>query len=540
MQFCGKLLVATSPTEAGYESVPTAEATSRARGETTLPIHESVYDQALVAPLLRGKRFLAYFSSLLVLAVNLGLQGLVLYKVHDLTQAHEREIKGKTFSLCKHRSAGSMPFHRNLGEEVNRETAPADGVYIGCAPLDSTMLASTVSVLDVNDDDYWTRDEAATLKRKWEEHYDKESNLPEMFDIYINRARLGRMNHQGGGAAAKWAKETAQYTRLPMKWMAAEQQDLTICVGLNPELCGNFDARGILEKHGIGRHYLEGVVVAGNLTRNERIAACDDVLRSKCPDLYGQGFKVYVKWQQELCGSASSNWDDARRIITTQYSLAATYAEDDDAIVTWSYRIFLFVILTLWWMLMVEELRILWRWWIVLPAFPSEPQASGPAIEVKDDRAVVLAMPMAHKAGMVLVNLLPRTVICVWLSYVGSWFLIEADNYTDLILNSVALGFLIEIDNMLYSAVTEEEVKDMMQRCDPLAVPAASTGDSHSSIPLTVFLLGLGSGFVMYAYVYPFGKNQVGLSLSCLCHGEGVRCITAQILGGAAFLKWAG
>merc|ERR550537_1967606 len=122
---------------------------------------------------------------------------------------------------------------------------------------------------------------------------------------------------------------------------------------------------------------------------------------------------------------------------------------------------------------MIEELRTISRWWMVLPAFPSEAQAAGKAVEVKEDRTAVLAMPVLHKAGMIFVNLLPRTVICVWLSFVGSWFLIEADNYTDLILNSVALGFLIEIDNMLYSAVTEDEVKGLMERCDPLSVPAA-------------------------------------------------------------------
>merc|ERR1719247_2742201 len=125
---------------------------------------------------------------------------------------------------------------------------------------------------------------------------------------------------------------------------------------------------------------------------------------------------------------------------------------------------------------MIEELRTVWRWWMVLPVFPSEPQADGKAVEVNEDRAAVLAVPVIHKVANIVMNLLPRTVICVWLSYVGSWFLIEADNYTDLILNSVALGFLIEIDNMLYSAVTEQEVKGLMERCDPLSVPAASTG----------------------------------------------------------------
>ena len=48
---------------------------------------------------------------------------------------------------------------------------------------------------------------------------------------------------------------------------------------------------------------------------------------------------------------------------------------------------------------------------------------------------------------------------------VGSWFLIEADNYTDLILNSVALGFLIEIDNML-SSIFSSGLRMKSFKCD--------------------------------------------------------------------------
>jgi hypothetical protein len=139
--------------------------------------------------------------------------------------------------------------------------------------------------------------------------------------------------------------------------------------------------------------------------------------------------------------------------------------------------------------------------------------------------------------------LIPRTIISVWLSYVGTWFLIEADSYGDLILNSVALAFLIEVDEMLYKAVTSVETRKKFENCQPLEVTYNNSfmqGSSRFSMKLwTCLLLVIVISFVTVAYHESRGKYDRAYALSCLCHGEGVRCITAQILGGYSTLKLA-
>ena len=159
----------------------------------------------------------------------------------------------------------------------------------------------------------------------------------------------------------------------------------------------------------------------------------------------------------------------------------------------------------------------------------------------EEQKYKVTAMPCFHKFMVIALCLIPRTIISVWLSYVGTWFLIEADSYGDLILNSVALAFLIEVDEMLYKAVTSVETRKKFENCQPLEVKyhnGAMQGlvafASRFSMKLwTCLLLLIVISFVTVAYEEHRGKYDRASALSCLCHGEGVRCITAQILGGS-------
>jgi hypothetical protein len=258
-------------------------------------------------------------------------------------------------------------------------------------------------------------------------------------------------------------------------------------------------------------------------------------------------YQVHVNWASELCGSTESNWDEAKRVITTQYYLAALYQERPDAIVTWQYKAFLGVILVLWWTLMMEEVRHLQKWWIALIMFPTDPVPGIPAVTLTEDRAFITFIHPLHKFVTLLFNLLPRTVICFWLSYTGTWFLIEADSYEELIMNGVALGFLIEVDNMLYAAVVSDVGKEMLGKVDPLTVEfipcccrRAEVEDFiPTSIPFTMLLCGIVAVFIGYAYTAEHGKIDVAHALECLCHAEGVHCVSAQVLGGHAYLRWS-
>merc|ERR1712206_77617 len=82
----------------------------------------------------------------------------------------------------------------------------------------------------------------------------------------------------------------------------------------------------------------------------------------------------------------------------------------------------------------------------------------------------VHGIPPSWKVFTIVVNLLPRTCICILLALAGTDFLVSSDDCGDLILNSVALGFLITIDEMLYSAVVFKSSQKNIDDCDELTV----------------------------------------------------------------------
>merc|ERR1712129_408158 len=154
-----------------------------------------------------------------------------------------------------------------------------------------------------------------------------------------------------------------------------------------------------------------------------------------------------------------------------------------------------------------------------------------------------MGIPLFMKIHAIIFHLLPRTVICLRLSYVGTLFLIAADSYQDLILNSVALGFLIEIDEMLFAATMSSKYKRIIADLRPLEVPltrivAKACHEIHELIPqscvFTVLLSAIVYTFIYTSYNMPGGKYEMGAALECLCHIEGEACVGAQILGGFA------
>jgi len=489
-----------------------------------LRLQQSVYDEALLTPVVLGhvngfcsRTFVvSVLSAYMVLVVNGVLQFVVTGKVGRLTEKRREEVASKLWGLCKERRPWEMPFKRLL------DAHPSDDVYFSCGSLAVTMM-SHVSNVDGNSDGFWSAAEAKELSGEWESKYDKRADLHKVWKYYMQRFQGHSPEHCNKSAQLSKAEKGA----IPMEWMHQQQSNIDLCIATNPKLCGNLEARGILEAK------FPDITDA-----NDRIAFCEDHLSSTCPAVFGQIFRLYQHWSKELCGDVSSTWLSEKGIIAVDFSLVQKYVKDLDSITTEYYFVFLVVILLIWVMCMLEELRVIISWWMVLVFFPTRPQNGKPAVEILDDRVRVHAIPRTHKIATLVLNLGPRTAICILLSYIGSVFLIRADDYSELILNSVALGFLIEIDNMLFAAVSQEREKDMVDSCEPLEVKHTCCrffgGYQHHlpvGITYTALILSTTFGLIYHSYTKDRGKYNMGDALRCLCQAAGDKCVAAQVLG---------
>ena len=80
---------------------------------------------------------------------------------------------------------------------------------------------------------------------------------------------------------------------------------------------------------------------------------------------------------------------------------------------------------------------------------------------------IVHRVPPKRCAWMMLVTLIQLLVIGV-LTISGTWFLVHTTELSDLLLNSVALGFVTDTDELLFQALVPSIVKGLVSHTEPL------------------------------------------------------------------------
>ena len=490
----------------------------------TIQMSDSVYHQALVVPLLvkqqQGRCGIHRMNSFVLLAVNLLIQVLILLKINELVSIQFRQDSGKLFSLCQKRQGSNFPFAHNL------VSSPADDFYYDCLPIDLTTLTN-VSQVDLNRDGRWTRSEAAELRDILQERYRKDSSLDDIFDNFIKHVQDGYMDYQTTTDYNQLSTLTKGFTEIPMDWMAGEQTNIIMCMATMDGLCPNLVIRGVLRANGFGL----------DASAWKRIAMCRSIISNKCPYLFGQTLELYQLWSQDVCGEQLTLWDNKVKAVVTMYEGPRDFLASSEAMLTHNYQGFLFIMLMIWLMTVLAELREIFKWWVVLLTIDSEPSKDEPAVKVSEEKAQINAIDKKDKAIAIIFNLAPRTAIALYVSVLGLAFLTSSKGYNDLLLNGVALGFLIEIDDMLYMATVGDVAKSLIAKCEPIGVKFKTGAWLRRNVPPgMIWTLALSAfACLVIAYDYQFSetsKIETGKRLECLCQAGGEWCVAAQIFGG--------
>mmetsp|Transcript_1871 Transcript_1871/g.3323 ORF Transcript_1871/g.3323 Transcript_1871/m.3323 type:complete len:607 (+) Transcript_1871:51-1871(+) len=587
-------------------SKPKSKLNSTSFEEWNLSVGASVYGAAFLAPNIRGSKLNGaqwlslMFTLTFVLTINFFLQYTVMHKVYNMTQEQVGDVKGRLLGneeykgLCWKREPGSLPIQNHLDSS-------SDEMLFDCSMLTVTMMSDMHLNLVEEDDKYWTRKKANATGTAWEHKYGKMSALTNAFFAFQVLAENGELEFQKKELAKdpknkdelqeRWRSETDDYTRIPYQWMEAEQGKIDLCVAQSAKLCGNLELRGSLEsKLGKVQEDVKGAI--GSI--DERISRCKSVIGDYCPKVYGELYRIYVDWSQELCGSPSALWHNDKRLITYVFEMAEAYYDGSTSVTSQAYKTFLFLILLIWLLSMFKEVRRVLSWWVVVLLMPSDDKETGAFvkrgetadeahdrrmknkskaeaeaareegdhdallvnggcctvpeekdahidIDIAEGKQRVLAIPMYVKIHCIMFHLIPRTYIAANLPLVGARFLMSAENPSDLILNSVALAFLIEIDEMLFGATASEAIQSMVANTEELSVGINKTlawvmEVYHDYIPYMFSFTSLIMGLVWYmvddAYNREGGKLKLAQAFKCLCQAEGDFCVSAQILGG--------
>ena len=109
--------------------------------------------------------------------------------------------------------------------------------------------------------------------------------------------------------------------------------------------------------------------------------------------------------------------------------------------------------------------------------------------------------------------LLYRLVAAVLLVIVSTTFLVYTVSVTELILNAVALGIILDIDDLLFDALATTPGRHLVHQLDPLPMPSMPRirGADAKSVFMSIFIPGL-TILVYYAMLEPFVGTLTHLS----------------------------
>jgi hypothetical protein len=317
-----------------------------------------------------------------------------------------------------------------------------------------------------------------------------------------------------------------------MKWMHAEQGHITMCNVADPNLCGSLEARGILQK------YITDPVDS----TNRRVHQCRRLLGERCEFLFGEIYRSYTLLAQQACGDMESVWHPQRRIVVNRYATAELYDPNaPESVARETYFVFLGLVLSIWWLTFTHEFRQTVGAIGAIIFMPVSGKDELWMDERDGEKKNLRSASVLGKFLIIVFVLLPRTIVAVCLVYIGTEYLIEADSYADLILNSVALAFISDIDEMLFAAFVGEAEKIDLDNTHPIQgkFPCSAVrlcGSEITQLPPGIPLIMVVGGIVCYWLWFtissPLGKYGLSVAYACLCHTEGSTCLTAQVLGG--------
>lgn len=175
-------------------------------------------------------------------------------------------------------------------------------------------------------------------------------------------------------------------------------------------------------------------------------------------------------------------------------------------------------IVFLWSARMLNEVRDSWQLAHDLFAIESLPLDAKPhdmLHEVKDDsgetlHVEIVAVNRMARFLMTVFVLLPKIIVAMLLAYIGCRWLAATQSFGDLILNALALEFVIGIDDLMYEAFTPLDVRQFIEQTKFAHLPKADHG-AHSDETIAELLRStvLLVGIVIWAFVYLNYLQQV-------------------------------
>jgi len=461
----------------------------------------------------------------MLLILNFFMQGFLLWVVYNVVVMGNISWQG---SIVKAEGGGldllaPAPEKCNMGGSLCfMENNYKNKSYVSCAPP-SVQLTGRWEELDTNGDGIWTREEVEKAQKDLQCKYIV--NPVEVFDVFINFLKTREK--------ILWLHPDVKEGKAIPKayfWFAAG--DIIMCGYRNEHMCPNLLKRGFF--HGPLKHHTAPRV---GKTIESALDYCNNLLKpgGTCQMFLPSTYSVWKVASASQCKAPSFSkfvYENPgsgvkKSLLNVDYEAREAYAMSK----TQTFQVYKCIIITLWLLAMLFELKditIVYTWVL---RFPSSKDFDEPILEETDDDGnttyTIQGITQGHRIMCGLMNTCRFILTCV-LTYTGVSFLLKSTDYIGLLMDAVALVFIVEIANILYSQVLRSEIREQVEGLNPMQVDMYGI-EALNRRPALVDMICLATLVCVACYLmYSWTENAVNPiydALSCACLNEGDKCL---------------
>uniref|UniRef100_A0A7S0FEL6 Uncharacterized protein n=1 Tax=Pyrodinium bahamense TaxID=73915 RepID=A0A7S0FEL6_9DINO len=381
------------------------------------------------------------------------------------------------------------------------------GGIMSCMPP-SVLVEGAWDQLDLNGDGKWSLAEAG------EDPANFGCRIGVHLEDVFRAACRGLVKDAADNLASGWfgvplPRSVMRRTAIPRAYFEVWRGILALCVHTDTAQCGDIISRGTFD--GALSSKSNGTR-GGMVDLDTAMAYCERLLTPGgiCDNALPGSYVMYRSRIKEKCGVANPvtgprhvnphNPHDVSSIVSARWS----NVESVEKMHSVEWRFFMALILVLWYVNLVDELKDIIHLLDFLHNFPVVDQwpflpptlsqslsnwrnmksMSLPSIASPDkdaeggrksaDSIKIDSISRPHQLTVVCMAII-RSTLLVYLAFAGTYFLLSNQTFVDLLLNALALAFVFELDEFLYAFLIPEETKASLDNVTPL--------DYASSLP---------------------------------------------------------
>lgn len=396
-----------------------------------------------------------------------------------------------------------------------------------CSPP-SVQLAGRWDELDLNGDGVWTLAEAEEARESLKCKY--VADPIEVFHVFVRmlvkRDKLIWI-HPDLRAGKEIDKAYFNYAA----------GDINMCGYRNTDMCANVLQRGVFDaplEHGTAPRV--GKTVASAMDY------CYDLLKpgGACERLLPSTYKVWKTASVKQCGEAKFNKFEYQSpgpdgqttsLLEVDYKKRQNYARVQTPI----FKIYKSIIIGLYLSAMVLELKrifVVANWCIKFPA-ASKFGKDAVLVETNNDGAqeyTIQGVTHLHRLITIVITMI-RFLMLVFLVVVGLVFLNKQVSFVGLLLDGIAMLFILDISEIMYAQLLRKSVQDQTQNVKPMVFDAIGI-DFLNRRPAVRQIAWLVFIVVTSAFLVKWSNDNAARplyeALTCTCNGEGETCREAS------------